>query len=190
VADYAARQKVGGTHVTYNFLKQFPVLPPEDFIRNSESGRSTLATQLLLSRVRELVYTGHDLTALARDCGYDGPPFAWDEARRFEIRCELDAAFFHLYLPCQATGGWQRAEEETAEQLGALQKHIPTPRDAVAFILDQFPIVREKDEQAHGRYRTKERILEIYDAMLAAQSSGKAFVSSLHPPPGSKPAAP
>ena len=25
------------------------------------------------------------------------PRFRWDEARRFLLRCELDAAFFHLY---------------------------------------------------------------------------------------------
>jgi len=121
---------------------------------------------------------------LARDCGYDGPPFVWDETRRFEIRCELDAAFFHLYLPCESTGNWQRAEGETPEQLADLQKHFPTPRDAVAFILDQFPIVRQKDEQAHGRYRTKERILEIYDALLAAQRTGKPYQTTLNPPPG------
>jgi hypothetical protein len=120
------------------------------------------------ARVLELVYTADDLAPLARDCGYDGPPFAWDEARRFEIRCELDAAFFHLYLPAEANGEWRMADGETAEQLVALRKHFPTPRDAVGFIMDQFPIVRQKDEQAHGRYRTREHILEVYDAMLAA----------------------
>jgi hypothetical protein len=34
----------------------------------------------------------------AQDCGWPGPPFGWDEDRRFLLRCELDAAFFHLYL--------------------------------------------------------------------------------------------
>jgi hypothetical protein len=28
-----------------------------------------------------------------------GPPLRWDEERRFLLRCELDATFFHLYLP-------------------------------------------------------------------------------------------
>ena len=32
------------------------------------------------------------------DCRWDGPPFHWDDCRRFLLRCELDAAFFHLYL--------------------------------------------------------------------------------------------
>ena len=36
--------------------------------------------------------------ARACDCGWSGPPFRWDEERRFLLRCELDAAFFHLYL--------------------------------------------------------------------------------------------
>lgn len=49
----------------------------------------------------------------------------------------------------------------------------------------QFPIVRQKDEQAHGCYRTKERIFEIYDAMLAAQRSGQPYQTELNPPPGS-----
>src|SRR5262249_20991713 len=132
------------------------------------------------------VYTSHDLTPLARDCGYDGPPFAWDDGRRFAIRCELDAAFFHLYLPCEPDGSWRNAEGETLEQLTALQRYFPQPRDAVAYILDQFPIVRQKDEQAHGRYRTKERILDIYDAMLAAQLSGQPYETTLEPPPGKR----
>ena len=63
-------------------------------------------------------------------------------------------------------------------------KKPTSPRDAVAFILDQFPIVRQKDEQAHGRYRTRERILEIYDAMLEAQRTGRPYQTTLNPPPG------
>jgi hypothetical protein len=165
----------------YNVFRQIPVLAP-----------SSLEHRVgwLAPRILELVYTAHDLAPLARDCGYDGPPFAWDEARRFEIRCELDAAFFHLYLPSETNGEWRIANsewavvDETPQQLAALQRHFPTPRDAVSYILDQFPIVRQKDEAAHGRYRTKERILEIYDAMLAAQASGRAYQSRLDPPPG------
>ncbi len=88
------------------------------------------------------MYTAHDLAPLARNCHYDGPPFPWDDERRFEVRCELDAAFFHLYLPCEPDGSWRKAEGETPEQLAALKHHFPQPRDTVAYILDQFPIVR------------------------------------------------
>ena len=50
--------------------------------------------------------------------------------------------------------------------------------------MDQFPIVRQKDEKAHARYRTKDRILEIYDAMLKAQRTGTTYQTNLTPPPG------
>lgn len=33
VADYVARQKVGGTHITYNLLKQFSILPPDQLLK-------------------------------------------------------------------------------------------------------------------------------------------------------------
>jgi hypothetical protein len=80
----------------------------------------------------------------------------------------------------------QRVQTTACSQLAAFKHHFPQPRDAVAYILDQFPIVRQKDEQAHGRYRTKERILEIYDAMLAAQRSRQPYQTKLNPPPGSR----
>ncbi len=34
----------------------------------------------------------------AQDCGFYNPPFQWNEERRFLLTCELDAAFFHIYL--------------------------------------------------------------------------------------------
>ena len=188
-ADYVARQKVGGTHIAYNLLKQFTVLPPNAWTSNSLRTGITSLAEALLSLAIELVYTSQDLASLARDCGDDGPPFLWDDERRFEIRRELDAAFFHLYLPAEYDGQWRPAEAETAKQLETLKTHFSSPGHAVGFILDQFPLVRQKDEKAHGRYRTKERILEIYDAMLAAQRSGKPYQSALNPPPGEGPRA-
>ena len=73
---------------------------------------------------------------------------------------------------------------ETWEQLAMLRRHFPTPRDAVGYIMDQFPIVRQKDEETHGDFRTKNQTLEIHDAKLAAQRSGKPYQTSLDPPPG------
>jgi hypothetical protein len=186
VVDYVARQKVGGTHINYFYLKQFPLLSPTTFEESTPFSSAGSMVTWLVPRVLELVYTAHDHTHLALDCGYNGPPFPWDDERRLEIRCELDAAFFHLYLPCEPDGSWRTAEGETAEQLAALKHHFPQPSDAVAYILDQFPIVRQKDEDAHGSYRTKERILEIYDAMVAAQCSGRPYQTTLNPPPGSR----
>ena len=183
VVDYCARQKLGGTSFSYYVLKQVPVPAPMT-CRSYETVGVSFTTDWFAARVLELAYCASDVSSFARDCGYDGPPFRWDEERRFEIRAELDAAFFHLYLPCDNLGEWKPAERETPEQLAALKRHFATPRDAVRHILEQFPLVRQRDEQAHGHYRTRDRILEIYDLMLAAQRSGRPYQTALDPPPG------
>jgi hypothetical protein len=131
-----------------------------------------------------LTYTAWDLTPFARDCGHDGPPFRWDDDRRFMLRCELDAAFFHLYIPAEAYGAWRWVKTETAEDLAQVKASFPTPRDAVAYIMDTFPIVKRKDEEEWGDYRTKRVILEIYDAMAEAIRTGRPFQTLLDLPPG------
>ena len=144
----------------------------------------------VLPRVLELAYTTWDLAPFATDCGYEEPPFQWDEERRFLIRCELDAAFFHLYLPADEKGSWRPARkiddcpyDETPEQLAELTGHFPTPRDAVSYIMDTFPIVRRKDEKRYDEYRTKRVVLDIYDAMQEAASTGLPYQTLLDPPP-------
>jgi len=49
--------------------------------------------------------------------------------------------------------------------------------------MDSFPIVKRKDEAEHGSYRTKEVILEIYDAMAEAIRTGIPYQTKLNPPP-------
>jgi len=56
-------------------------------------------------------------------------------------------------------------------------------RDDVDYILETFPIVKRKDEQAHGEYRTKRVILDIYDAMQQAIETGTPYHTRLDPPP-------
>ncbi|HVT87945.1 MAG TPA: N-6 DNA methylase [Tepidisphaeraceae bacterium] len=136
--DFASRLKVGGTHLTHGYLQQLPVLPPEQYKSRTGFSGSRTVGEWIQSRVLELIYTAWDLEPFARDCGYDGPPFVWDDERRFQIRCELDAAYFHLY--------------EIA-------------RDDVDYIMETFPIVKRKDVEKHGTYRTKNQILQIYDQM-------------------------
>src|SRR5699024_7724980 len=92
-------------------------------------------------RSLELIYTAYDMEPLVSDVGTDGEPFRWDEDRRTVIRAELDALFFHLY---------------------------GINRDDVDYIMETFPIVKRKDVEEYGTYRTKELILEIYDRMAEA----------------------
>lgn len=156
VLDYAARQKVSGTTLNYFIVKQLPVLPISVFKRETPWMLQTLLRNWLLPRVLELTYTAWDLQPFAQDVGYDGPPFRWDPDRRFLLRAELDAAFLHLYGISQ---------EDTD------------------YILETFPIVRKNDEKAHGEYRTKRVILEIYDAMAEASRTGEPYKTRLDPPP-------
>jgi hypothetical protein len=114
------------------------------------------SAEWLSPRVLELAYVTWDLEPFGRDLGLNGPPFRWDSKRRFLLRCELDAAFFHLY---------------------------GISRDDVDYIMETFPIVRRNDEKKHGVYRTKLTILNVYDRMQTAMDSGKDFETLLNPPP-------
>ena len=50
------------------------------------------------------------------------------------------------------------------------------------YILETFPIVKRKDEQAHGEYRTKRVIPDIYDAMQQAMATGTPYHTRLDLP--------
>jgi hypothetical protein len=156
VLDYLARQKVTGTHLIPSVFRQLPVLPLDSFSRRCAFSQSETITDWLVRRAIELTYTAWDLEPFAQDVGYQGPPFRWDAARRFVIRAELDAAFFHLY---------------------------GLSRDDTSHVLDAFPVLRKNDEKAHGSYRTKDAILEIYDRMAEAVSSGRPYATLLNPAP-------
>jgi len=140
-----------------------------------------------MPRVLELTFSAWDLEAFALDCGCDGPPFRWDEERRFLLRCELDAAYFHLYLGLPS---------EWSNDSPQLREMFATPREAVDYIMETFPIVKRKDiartevkddageVTQEGRYITKDTILEIYDDMADAMRTGKPYQTRLDPPPG------
>ncbi len=189
--DFVGRLKMGGKHLNFFIAKQIPVLAPGVFCLPAPWGHAGESTRnWLLPRVLELAYTTWGLEPFASDCGYEGPPFQWDEKRRFLLRCELDAAFFHLYLPADGNGDWRPARkiddcpyDETPKQLAELTAHFPTPRDAVSYIMDTFPIVRRKDEKRYDEYRTKRVVLDIYDAMQEAAFTGLPYQTLLDPPP-------
>jgi hypothetical protein len=181
VQDYCARQKVGGTHLTYNVFRQLPVLGPE-FYDKKFLGGSLL--EFISNRALELIYTAHDLDLLARDCFHNSLPFCWDDKRRFQIRAELDAAFFHAYLG--PSDEWQEGPGELTADLKALRAHFATPLAAARHILDSFPITREKDEKAHGHYRTRDTILKLYEEFTLAHRQQKPWSSPLNPPPGTQ----
>lgn len=156
IFDYYVRQFVGGLHLSDFIMYQMPVLPASTYSNFCLWHKSNTLLKWITPRVLELTYTAWDLEGFAKDCGYDGPPFIWDEERRFLMRNELDAAYFHLY---------------------------GISSEDVDYIMDTFPIVKRKDETIYGSYRTKEKILEIYKKMSAAIASKKAYETVLDPPP-------
>lgn len=183
VLDYVGRQKLGGNAYSMFVTKQLPIIPPTSYSNPSIWQHSETLFEWLMPRVLELTYTAWDLRPFAEDCAWSGPPFRWNEDRRLLLRCELDAAFFHLYLPAGKTGEWHPANGETAEDQARLTASFLTPRDAVAHIMETFPIVKRKDTEKHGDYRTKRVILDIYDRMQQAIASGEPYQTLLDPPP-------
>jgi len=130
--DYLARQKIGGTSMAYFVMRQLPVTSPGILATNGGFVRRGSIAEWISGRCREL--NGRLASRRSQQCG-------WDLESRFRLRCELDAAFFHLYGIC---------------------------RDDVYYIMDTFPIVKRKDEKEYEEYRTKRVILEIYDEMAAS----------------------
>ena len=100
VFDYCVRQKLGGISLAYFILKQIAAIRYDEIA-------STIKNNIALC-VLELSYSAYDMKPFAKSIWAEiypdrdnrpplPEPFPWDEDRRFLIRCELDAAFFHLY---------------------------------------------------------------------------------------------
>ncbi|OLP45721.1 Eco57I restriction-modification methylase domain-containing protein [Rhizobium oryziradicis] len=142
ILDYPARQSIAGLHLTLGYLKQLPVIPPAFYTEP----RLTFITP----KVLELTYTSHSLAPFARDLGYDGPPFAWDEDRRAHLRADLDAFYARAY-------GLNRDE----------LRYILDPADVKGpdYPSETFRVLKEKEIRQHGEYRTRRLVLEAWDRM-------------------------
>jgi hypothetical protein len=175
ILDYCARQKIGGMNLNYFLLKQLPIIHPDTLFSECLFQTNVKYSDWLTTRLIELNYTSWDMEGYANKLEYNSPPFVWDEERRFKIRAELDAAYFYLYLGTQEE--WKKTGSKE------LLKYFSTPRHAVDYIMETFPIVKRKDEAKYGSYRTKELILEIYDKMTEAIQTGKPYKTILDPPP-------
>ena len=138
--DFVARQKAQGTHMNWYIVEQLPVIAPADYDRRF--GDKT-ARDLVRDHVLRLTYTAHDMAPFARDLGYDGPPFIWNDEERRHLRARLDALYFHLY---------------------------GLSRDDADYVLSTFPIVRRNDEKRFGAYRT--RVVDLILAYMNALGAG------------------
>ncbi|MFJ2745607.1 Eco57I restriction-modification methylase domain-containing protein [Streptomyces sp. NPDC087440] len=136
--DFAARQKIQGSHVTYTYLEQLPVLQPDEYVKPVEWLSGQTPASWIHARVLELTYTSYEMRPWAEYLGDVGSPFVWDEDRRFAMRAELDAAYFHLY----AIG-----------------------REDLDLVLDSFRAFRNKTPELFQC--TKDEIIRVYEAMAS-----------------------
>lgn len=144
--DFAARHKVGGTHLNFFIAEQLPVLPPSDFTSDDLA--------FIAPHVLELTYTSHAMKAWAEDMGHSGQPFGWNEDRRAHLRAELDVFFARKY---------GLTDEELRYVLD------PVNAKGVNYPSETFRVLKEKETRLYGEYRTERLVLEALQQTRGSQ---------------------
>jgi hypothetical protein len=90
------------------------------------------------------------MTPFARELGYDGDPFCWDEDRRALLRAELDAWYARAY-------GLTRDE----------LRYVLDPADLMGadYPSETFRVLKSNEEREYGEYRTQRLVLDAWDRM-------------------------
>lgn len=154
IFDYCSRQKIGGTHASINYVKQFPVLTPEQI-------PSVMQWQIV-KRVAELCYFNHDMDGWASELWDEmneeqrselpqlgaQQPWIYNPERRAILQAELDAIFAHLY-------------GLNTEEL----RYILDPEDVCGkgCINETFRVLKDNEIRQYGEYRTKRLVLEAWN---------------------------
>ncbi|MBZ9857064.1 N-6 DNA methylase [Mesorhizobium sp. CA13] len=139
VFDYMLRQKMNGLHISDYIMKQMPIC-----------ALTSTGSASALEAILELTYTSKDLQPFALDLGFDGPPFAWNEGRRANLRAELDAFYARAY-------GLTRDE----------LRYILDPADVKGpdYPSETFRVLKNNEVRKYGEYRTQRLVLEAWDKM-------------------------
>ena len=139
--------------------QQFPFFHP--------SAYSSCDLAFIVPRVLELTYTSHSMVPFARDLGYDGPPFAWDEDRRAHLRAELDALYARAY-------GLTRDE----------LRYILDPADVKGpdYPSETFRVLKNNEIANYGEYRTARLVLQAWDATETGEVTATAPPITVVPP--------
>lgn len=128
IFDYVVRQKLSGTHMNFYLLEQMPVLKKEDY--------NDKLKDKIISKYLELVYTSYDLAYFAKDCGFKGDPYKWDEKVRNNLKAEIDAIYAIIY-------GLKKKELE--------------------FIIDSYDQLKRYEIKKFNEFQTKKLVLKAYD---------------------------
>ena len=154
VLDYIARQKVGGTNMSTYFVKQFPVLAPDQIPPTYQWE--------IVKRMAELCYFNHDMDGWAEELWEEmddsqraelpqignHEPWNYNPDRRALLQAELDAIFAHLY-------------GLTTDDL----RYILDPEDVCGkdCINETFRVLKDNEMRQYGEYRTKRLVLEAWN---------------------------
>jgi hypothetical protein len=106
----------------------------------------------IVPRILELTYTSYSMTPFARDLGYDGVPFTWDENRRANLRADLDAWFALAY-------GFSRDE----------LRYVLDPKEVLGadYPSETFRVLQKSEIAKYSEYRTARLVLAAYDRLVS-----------------------
>jgi Eco57I restriction-modification methylase len=144
ISDVIARSKISGTNVNFFYIEQLPILPPSVY------GEDEI--NFVVKRVAELTYTSFAMKAFAEDIGYSDGPLAWQPDRRALLRSELDAFFAYLY------GLTRRELEYILDPKRVMGEDYPS---------ETFRVLKEREINEFGEYRTQRLVLEAWDRFAA-----------------------
>jgi hypothetical protein len=136
--DFIARQKVGGVHLNFFIVEQFPIFSPDRYAEKCPWDKRRTLERWISDRVLKLTCTANDMQSLAEAAGMDPPVHKWSAAERCDLMAELDAAFFLLY---------------------------GTGRDDAEYILGTFRGMEHEGESGEVLFRTGGGILDAYDRL-------------------------
>jgi hypothetical protein len=151
--DYIVRNKLFSKSLKFNTLGQIP-MPPPKYAVACDKDDATLQAHLQKLAI-ELSFTSWALLPLGQAVG-KMTPFIWEEERRFLMLREVDAIAAHLY---------------------------GLSREDLAYIVSTFETLARHEKAKYGEYRTKRVVLQCYDAMQQAITTGEPYRTLLEPPP-------
>lgn len=151
--DFAVRQKVGGTSMNFFYVKQLPVLKPDQVTHDYKWE--------IVKRACELCYFNHDLDGWAEELFNEltdeqkvelpqlgkKEPWIYDPERRAVLQAELDAIIGNLY-------GLNTED----------MRYILDPEDVCGpgCINETFRVLKDNEIRQYGEYRTKRLVMEAW----------------------------
>jgi hypothetical protein len=156
-ADYITRQKLPGTHLTYNVFKQVALLKPNEYSNDEISWVS--------NRVARLCHSSVSMSGFARDIGWNAEAQPLKDHERRVLRAELDSFFARKY-------GLSRVDLQ----------YVLDPEEVKGkgYPSETFRGLREKEMKEFNAFRTADLVLDAWDRMEKEGLSSVNVPASAH----------